>query len=80
MVKDCYPAPPKPRLALTEIAPVKKTLRDEFAIALLNGLAASGRIPYRTTHQTTMEDDEERAYEASEIYAMVDALMEARDK
>jgi hypothetical protein len=59
---------------------MRVTLRDQFALALLTGLAASGRIPYRTTHQTTIDDDEERRIDAFDIYAMADALMIARRK
>lgn len=56
------------------------SLRDYFAATVLNGLAAAGHIPFRTTHQTSMDDDEDRAYSASEIYRMADAMLAERDK
>jgi len=46
-----------------------------FAAALLTGLAASGRIPFRTTHQTSIEDEEERANDAAEIYDMAESML-----
>ena len=56
------------------------SLRDYFAANVLNGLAAAGHIPFRTTHQTSMDDDEDRAYSAREIYDMADAMLAEREK
>lgn len=52
----------------------------QFALVIAQGLAISGRLPHRTTHQTSMDDADDRAYDAREIWDSADALLREYEK